>query len=90
MFNALQPPAITSQGSIACESITKSNINRDNAIQETVEAAIINQSDKITTGRSSSGFVSTSISIEARVPDKLKSKIWSKQYVDFGNPEQTR
>uniref|UniRef100_A0A8W8JFT3 Uncharacterized protein n=1 Tax=Magallana gigas TaxID=29159 RepID=A0A8W8JFT3_MAGGI len=85
MFNALQPTAITSQGSIACASSTYSNINRDNAIQETVEAAIVNQSDKITSGRSSSGFVSTSVSIEARVPDKLKSKIWSKQYVDCGS-----
>lgn len=39
----------------------------DNAIQETVEAAIVNHSDKITSGRSSSGFVRTSVSIEARV-----------------------
>lgn len=85
MFNALQPTAITSQGSIACASNINSNINRDNAIQETVEAAIVNQSDKITSGRSGSVFVSTSVSIEARVPDKLKSKIWSKQYVDFGS-----
>lgn len=46
---------------------------------------MVNQSDKITSGRSTSGFVSTSVAIEARVPDKLKSKIWSKQYVDFGS-----
>lgn len=41
MFNALQLTAIISQGSIACASITNSNINRDNTIQETVEAAIV-------------------------------------------------
>lgn len=67
MFNALQPTDITSQGSIACASSIKSNTSRDNAIQETVEAAIGNQSGKITSGRSSSGFVRTSVSIEARV-----------------------
>lgn len=87
MFNALQPTAIISHGSIACASSTNSNINRDNAIQERVETAMVNQSIKITSGRSTSGFVkcSTSVAIEARVPDKLKSKIWSKQYVDFGS-----
>lgn len=85
MFNALQPTAIISHGSIACASSTNSNINRDNAIQETVETAMVNQSDKITSGRSTSGLVSTSIAIETRVPDKLKSKIWSKQCVDFGS-----
>ncbi|XP_061170527.1 uncharacterized protein LOC133179840 [Saccostrea echinata] len=30
-----------------------------------------------------SGFVSSSVPIEARVSDKIKSKIWSKQYVDM-------
>lgn len=42
MFNALHLTAITSQGSIACASSIKSHINRDSAIQETVEAAIVN------------------------------------------------
>lgn len=58
MVNALRPTAITSHGSIACESKINSSNNRDNAIQET---AIVNQSDKITSGRCSSGFVSTSV-----------------------------
>lgn len=85
MFNALQPTAITSQGSIARASSINSNSKRDNTIQKTVEAETVNQSDKIISGRSSSGFVSTSVSIEARVLDKMKSKIWSKQNVDFGS-----
>lgn len=59
--NSLRPTAITSHGSIACASNINSNNNRDNAIQETVETAIVNQSDKITSGRCSSGFVSTSV-----------------------------
>lgn len=61
MVNSLQPTAITSHGSIACASNINSNNNRDNAIQETVETAIVNQSSKITSGRCSSGFVSTSV-----------------------------
>lgn len=44
-----------------------------------------NQTGKITSCRSGSAFVSTLVSIEARAPDKLKSKIWFKQYVDFGS-----
>lgn len=85
MFNALHPTPITSQGNFVCPSSINSNINRDNTIQVTVEAAIVNQSDKITLSTSSSGSVSKSVSIEAQIPDKLKSKILSKQYVDFGS-----
>lgn len=43
------------------------------------KAAVVNQSAQITSDRSNSGFVSTSVSNEARVPDKLKSKIWLKR-----------
>lgn len=73
MFNALQPTDITSQGSIACVSSINSNISRDKAIQETVEAAIVNQSEKITSGRSSSGFV---FSIEARSRKYRPISMW--------------
>lgn len=44
-----------------------------------------NQTGKITSCRSGSAFVSTLVSIETRAPDKLKSKIWFKQYVDFSS-----
>ena len=36
-------------------------------------------------------FVSSSLPLDARVPDKIKAKIWNEEYIDFGtliaNPE---
>lgn len=54
----------------------------DQVIQQSVEALVINHTEKIA-GKSLSGFVSTAVPIDARVSDQLKSKIWSNQYVDF-------
>ncbi|XP_061165169.1 uncharacterized protein LOC133174133 [Saccostrea echinata] len=69
--------------SVICGSeSTAPSTSNDQAIQQSVEALVINHTEKIA-GKSPSGFVSTAIPIDARVSDQLKSKIRSNQYVDF-------
>lgn len=61
-----------------CASSNNSNINRDNVFLETAapntaaKPAIDNQTDKITSSRSSSSFVSTSVLMEAQVENSMK------------------
>ena len=91
---ALQNGATNSQGSIANNITHDTNLTStlntgihdatENIIQESVASAIVNHTERIA-GKTTGGFVSTSVPIDARVSDKIKSNIWSKQFINFSN-----
>lgn len=87
--------ASNSQGSISIKPLGASNNDDneelvtesrhlDNAIQHSVEAVVVDHTEKIA-GKCPTGFVSTAVPIDARVSDQTKSKIWSNQYIEFSS-----
>jgi hypothetical protein len=86
---ALQDKSANNQGSIASNETHAIQSNdkeicdaTDQIIQESVASAVVSHTEKLA-GKTTGGFVSTSVSIDARMSDKIKSKIWSKQFIDF-------
>ncbi|XP_056017194.1 uncharacterized protein LOC130053735 [Ostrea edulis] len=88
-------PLLQQQGSISvhnegsdCQMISRSGSAN---ISGLVSSAVVEHSSQIVgtecpslaNAGKKAGFVSFSVPIEAKVSDKIKSKIWSKQYVDM-------
>ena len=69
--------------------ITGSSLLQDSitAVQQNLTGETIRQIQSIPEQL----FVSSSLPFDAHVPDKIKAKIWSEEYIDFGtliaNPE---
>ena len=53
--------------------------------QDLVELPVVPSSTQQATGELENPFISSSLPIDCRVTDKIKQKIWSHAYVDFGS-----
>ena len=55
------------------------------ALESTVQASHLATQPAVSPGEPSDPFISSSPSLDARVSEKIRAKIWNQEYVDFGS-----